>query len=308
MRLPPDASQVVVGIVKEAARAADWRKAFILLLRGMLALFDCDAGAVFLYRRSKDCLYKAKAVGDAAWDTGILLSFYRNLKPALPADTIMAPVRRGNEVIGVMVLRRQGEFPRGAGRIATEALKIVGGVLAERRRTALAYAENGISGAILRGLPWKDVTYRVFHQLRRFIDYDHSATLWLRTGEREGTVVARQVAWTKGKSRNVGLTAGLPWEAIGELSSPAVLGESGSVNGRQAWEPLRSHVEDGAPPKRSALVGRLTAGEALAGCVEIAGSRPNFFLDKDITVLSRFLPHLSWCLAQSHANPGGCHE
>lgn len=308
MRLPPDASQVVVRIVKGAARTADREKVFALLLRGMQTLFDCEAGAIFLHRRSRDCLFKAKAVGDAAWDIPTLLSFYRNLKPALPADTIMAPVRQGDEVIGVMVLRRKAEFPRGAGRTATEALKIIGSVLAERRHTAAASAEAMIARAVVRDLAWKDVAYRILHQLRRFIDYDHSATLWLRMGKEEGRMVASQVAWTKGKSNAVGLKVWFPWEAIGRLSWLAVLGDSGSLASGEVWELVCSCVEAGAPPKHSALMGRLSAGETLLGCVEIASGRPDFFLDKDAAVLSRFLPYLSWCLTQSLANPGGCHE
>jgi hypothetical protein len=309
MRLPPDASQIVSQVIKASAHAGDERKIFMLVLRGMQALFACRAGAIFLYRRSGDALHKVKAVGDMPWDTATLLSFYHNLKPELPAEVIMAPVRRGQEVVGVMALVKHEAFDRGAGRIATEVLKTVGGALGDRRRLAILDAEAAIARSMLAGLDPKDVTYRIFHQLRRFMDYDHSATLWQWVAEGQGRIAARQVAWTKGRSGIVGMTAPFPWDDLAGLRSPVILGEGGgSRAGERVWETIRSVSEPSEPPRRSALLCLLGASDRMLGCVIVASGRSDFFLDKDVRLLSSFELHLSRCLEQSHTDPGGCHE
>jgi hypothetical protein len=305
MHLPSEASQAAVKILKAVSGAREDRKVFALVLQGLAGLYACEAGTIFTCRRATGELHKVTSLkAGETWDMKTVISFFINEKPFLPADTIMAPVRSGPEVIGVVALRKSAGFERGAGKTATEILKLVGGVLSVRREIAVSAADSSIARAALGDVSPKDVVYRALHQLRRFIDHSHGATVIAKSDNRTGTVVARQVAWTKGKSRIVGARLPIVWQG---LSAGFVEVVSSSAH-TSVWEALASVREDGSPPKRSMLVAPLRAGGDTIGCIELASTQADFFLDKDKAVLSRFLPYLSWCLTQIHSKPGGRDE
>jgi hypothetical protein len=305
MRLPAEASQVVARIAREIAGVREERKAFALILRSLVSLLGCRGGALFFHSRATDSLHKVKALGQAKdWDMETVVCFFRNQKPELGPDTIMAPVRAGDDVVGVVVLSSDGGFKRGAGKVATEILRTVGRLIGSRREIALLEAESAIARAILRGVAPKDVAYRIFHELRRFIDYDHGATLVERLDSDTGRVAARQVAWTKGKSDIVGMTVPFPWPDL--PSEPRSLGADHTL--RELARLLGSLKEGGAPHKSAILVGPLFVEGHRAGCVEVSSRRPNFFLDKDTHILTRFLPYLSWCVKRWNKSTGGCDE
>lgn len=292
-------------MLKAVSRVREDRKVFALVLEGLAGLYACESGTIFTFRRATGELHKVTSLkAGETWDMEVVLSFFRNEKPFLPTDTIMAPVRSGPDVIGVVALRKSPGFDRGAGRIATEILKLVGGVLAVRQEIAVSAAESSIALAVLGGVSPKDVIYRALHQLRRFIDHSHGAAVIAKHDDRTGTVVARQVAWTKGKSQVVGARLPILWQ---DLRAGFVDVVSGSAH-TSVWEALAPVKEEGSPPKRSMLVASLRAGGNTIGCVELASRQADFFLDKDKAVLSRFLPYLSWCLTQVQSKPGGRDE
>ncbi len=305
MRLSPEVSQVVARLTKEIHGVRHERKVFSLTLRSAVSLFGCDAGAIYAYQRSRDALDKAKAIGSGEpWDPDTVMRFFRNDKPLLEPTTIMAPVRSGGTVIGVMALWKSDGFEPGVGKTATEILRIVAAMLESRRHHAVLTAESAIAGALMAGVEAKNVAYRILHQVRRFIDYDHGATLTAKVDDTTGRVVARQVAWTKGRSAVVGMEVPVTW---GDLP----VGFSGIVTSSDltpVWETLVAIREDASPPKRSILAASLGSRGDTIGCVEVSSRRTDFFLDKDTEILGRFLPYLSWCLRQLHANPGGQHE
>jgi hypothetical protein len=296
MRLPVGASGVVARLAKEIPAVRHERKAFALALEGLASLFDSTSGTLFLYRRARAALYKVRSLGgEESWDMDTVMRFFLNEKPELPPDTIMAPVRVGKQVVGVVALLRPPGFEPGAGKVATEILRIVGGLLGSRRHVALVEAESAIAGALLRRVRPKDVVYRIFHALRRFIDYDHGATLLARAGDDKAHIAARQTAWGGGKSDIVGETVDIPWQAL-----PAGV-ETFAIPGPPAplGMALAQVREDGSPPKRSVMVGALGEGGAHAGCVEVSSTQADFFVDKDIGILTRFLPYLWWCLSKT---------
>jgi hypothetical protein len=305
MHLPSEASQAAVKMLKAVSRVREDRKVFALVLEGLAGLYACESGTIFTFRRATGELHKVTSLKTGeTWDMEAVLSFFRNEKPFLPTDTIMAPVRSGPEVIGVVALRKSAGFERGAGRIATEILKLVGSVLAVRQEIAVSTAESSIARAALAGVSPKDVIYRALHQLRRFIDHSHGGTVIAKHDDRTGMVAARQVAWTKGKSQIVGARLPIMWQ---DLPLAFVDVVSGSAH-TSVWEALASVREAGSPPKRSMLVASLQAEGDIIGCIELASRQVDFFLDKDKTVLSRFLSYLSWCLTQVQSKPGGRDE
>jgi hypothetical protein len=295
MRLSQEASEIVTRLAKQIPDVREERKAFALILDGLASLCDCTRGTLFLHRRRSDTLYKVRSLKDAeTWDMKTVIEFYRNEKPELREDTIMAPVRAGEDVVGVVALARDGGFKRGAGKIATEILRIAGKMLGSRRHVALLETESAMAGAVLRGVAPKDVTYRIFHVLRRFIDYNHGATLLERVDDNTCRVVARQVAWTEGKSDIVGGTCPFPWQELFPESQGLVPSRD-VVMTDYAFTHVR---EEGSPARLSVMVGPLVHLGHLIGCVEVSSTRANFFVDKDTLILSRFLPYLCWCLSE----------
>lgn len=307
MQLPPDVSHVLAGLIKQVAGVREERKVWSLTLDALASHFEATAGAVLLQRRSSGNLYKVKSIGEGGiWRKDTLLAFFHNRKPDLDANTVMAPVRAGNRVVGVLALGRGRGFPMGAGRKATEILKVVGEWTACRRELAVERAGCAIGKAALGHVKPKDVAYRILHQLRRFIDYDHGATVLGSVDEATGRVLARQVAWTKGRSDLVGETVSIGWKDLPPGPDAAILTQTTS----SLWDTLDRLREDGSPPKKSVMIGSLTDDGETPGLLEISSSTSDFFLDNDTATLSRFLPYLAWCVRSMKNIPestGGSH-
>jgi GAF domain-containing protein len=302
MRLSPRASQSVAELIREIARIREQRKVFALALRSLGALLECSRGALFLYKRSTGKLYKVTSLSEhESWNMETLTAFFRNERPDLDLNVVMAPVRVGPTVVGVATLMKEGPIEPGAGKVATEILGIVGVMLACRREMAVSMSESGTSRAVLRGVGPKDVAYRVFHVLRRFIDYDHGATLIGRLDQYRGRVVARQVAWTKGKSEIVGKVLSFTWGSLAKEFSMIDDRDEQS----ELYQAVAAASEEASPPKLSAIVVPLYDGPHLLGCLEVSSSRRDFFVDRDAQLLSRFVPHILWCLRGLTTENGG---
>jgi hypothetical protein len=300
MRLSPEASEKAVALVRAAAGAGETRKVLGLALRSLAGITASDRGSVFVYQRSRGSLHHVVSLRSGeVWDPSLLMDFFLNLKPELAPEVVMAPVRVGPVVTGVMALGTRREFAPGAGKTATEILRLVGLELAHRRRLDLRGAGRRLGLAALRGVRPADLTYRVFHELRRFIDYEHGATLLGRVDDSRALILARQKLWEEGKSTVVGKELDFPWEDIPE--GPTMIGpESGSGVGRA----LAEAREADSPGRGSILVSPLGTG-AGRGLVEISSARPGFFLDRDLRDLREFTPYLAWCLERRLPANGG---
>ena len=293
MQLSPDLSQALAGLIKQVAGVREERKVWSLTLDALVSRFEATTGAVLLYRRSGGDLHKVRSLGcGETWRMDTLLAFFKNRKPELDPDTIMAPVRAGTCVVGVLALGRQGGFRRGAGREVTEILRCVEQWTGCRRELAVERAVCAVGQAVLGGVKPKDITYRILHQLRRFIDYDHGATVLGLVDEGTGHVLARQVAWTKGKSDLVGSTVPIGWADLPPGPDAAILSQGAS----SLWDTLEGVRESGSPPKQSIVMAPLTDRDERPGLIEISSTTPGFFLDKDTATLSRFFPYLAWCV------------
>ena len=312
-RLSPEASQVVCRVVKAVGGIALDRKVLCLLLDETASFLSANRGAIFVYSRRSNSLIKVRSLPPGElWDQATLLSFFRNEKPVLPREIIMAPVRAGREIIGVLALEKEGGFAPGAGKIVTEMLKISGIVMGERRRRRALEIAWGAGEALARGLRKKDVIYRILHGARRLIDYDHSATVFARVAGSAAEIVAQQVAWAAGKGFLVGKRIGLDWCDLPADISPVGRGyernECAQPDTGRLWESIRTVKEDAAPDKQSALLvpltglrrgalgGPLTGSRGNVGLLEIASGRPAFFRSSDLEAARILAPYLVTCL------------
>jgi len=286
MELPGAVASKLTRLVKEIAKTRTERKALALILRGVASTFEADAGALFVFRRASRCLYKACGLGEFSWREETLRAFFHNEKPELPAELVMAPLRRGHRVIGVAALYRQDGFARGVGKLLTEALKVVGEVLGLRRRVEVSSSLDRLLRAASAGLRPKDLCYRLMHELRRFIDYDHGATLLLEEDGR-ARIVARQIAWQKGKSDIIGRLVALESEHLSEGTR--------LVTAKTPSKILSDVRERESPPKGASLVGCLKVRDRVIGWLEIGSRYADFFLDIDHGILETFLPIAIWC-------------
>ncbi len=291
MELPGDIGLGLVNVAKQVLEVRYERKAFSLILRWLTQTFKCHASAAFIYKRSEGRLYKACGVGEYDWGGGALLEFFYNRRPQLPSEVVMAPLRRGRQVIGVTALAGYDGFPRGVGKAATEALSFLGRMLGLKweERVALAFFRS--VEAMMRGRSAKDICYLVMHELRRFIDYDHGSSLIVRENSHTGRIVTRQVAWQSGKSDIVGKAIEIDWEDLGTGRIACFEDCRG-----QLFEDAR---EKSSPPVRSCLLAPLLRwihGKPHAiGLFSIASKQANFFLDNDRKVLEKFIPVLTLC-------------
>jgi hypothetical protein len=305
MRLSPQSSEVLAGLFKAISGVHEERKVWSLTLTALASRFDADSGAVFLYRRSRGRLYKVRSLAEGEeWDRETVLEFFHNRKPRLDETTIMAPVRAGRCVIGVLALGKRVAFEKGSGKEATEMLSAVGRWAGLRRELAQGQAECATAKAAFTGLAPKDLIYRVLHHLRRFIDYNHGATVIGRAGERAGQVLARQVAWSKGRSDLVGCDVDINWDQLPWDGGPVIPAPEAGMPG--GW--LGSLREAGSPEKESILIGPLALAGARLGLIEVSSSTRGFFAEGDTATVGRFLPYLAWCVRALLADQGGSDE
>lgn len=274
------------------------RKLLTMALRSIHRYFECDASSIFLWKRSRSILTKICGNGEHMWDSETLFAFFHNRKPHLPDDIVMAPVRRGNNVIGVLALRRENGFEKGDGKITTEFLRIFGCLLGLALQSRISRMCLRLNCAMSLAVSPKDIIYRVMHNLRRLIDYDHGATLLLRKGDHSGYVFARQVAWKKGKSEIVGREIDIDWSGF---ASPGI-----RLIRDDDWlmDVLRSLSEDGAPPKKTSIIEFIFDDGEPIGLFEIGSAKFDFFVDKDLEILDRFFPIIDACTRNLRSTGG----
>ncbi len=303
--LPDAIAREMLSLIKEVCRnpvflcgKGEERTLLNLALRSIHRSFQCDASSMFLWKRSRSILTKVCGNGDYCWDSETLVAFFHNTKPHLPEDIVMAPVRRGENVIGVLALWKSDGFEKGVGKIATEFLRIFGCLLGLALQSRISNMCLRLNQAMSSSVSTKDILYRAMHDLRRLIDYDHGATLLLRNGASSGYVFARQVAWKKGKSDIVGRMIDIDWEAFGARTARLV--RDGPI-----MDLLKELSEEDAPAKKSSIVAFIFEGDEPIALFEIASARFDFFVDNDLMIVERFLPIVDVCAKSLKNDRGG---
>src|SRR5262245_46843974 len=188
---------------------ADEKKALWLSLRSTCDFFKAtDACVAFLPPGKQLAELTFVIPREGVWDLGLLTAFLHRQKPAIPPNTLLAPLNRRDRLWAVLGLRSGGsEFdrnvdPRALRRIARAVSESIQHIDWER----IVEVRSRIDRKIMEQLRPKDLFYQILHGLRSLIRYDHSSAL-LICDERGDALelVAEQVAWLKGKSRRIGL-------------------------------------------------------------------------------------------------------
>lgn len=260
-----------------------------------------------------------------AWDKALLAAFVRVERPPLPHDLLLAPLRRRGRAWGVLGLRRSSrDFERGDGYLLSRLAAIVNEAIAATDRERMLGVRDRIDRKIMEQIRPQDLLYQILDGLRTLTRYDHSSALLMRRddtgpgddsrvggdgndgndgddgsgGDDAMTLVAEQIAWTKGKSRRIGCRITLPADL-------ALLAAAGEVHGFdrdgdtwRAWDGrsveglarlLDYNRGDRAGEREgSMLVAPLSGRDGLFGLIKVATRHPGTFGPDDATLLARF--------------------
>lgn len=186
----------------------DARKALVYGLRVAKDLFEVPEGAIATLkpgRSEADVVYTVPPAGQ--WQTGFLTRYILGARPTIPATTLLAPVKRRGRRWAVMALRsperpfstEQRDALFSLAHTLTEIVRTID----ERRSRKV---RRKIELKIADHREPKDLIYDLLHGLRSLTRYDHSASLLIaKDGSDTLELVAEQIAWTKAKSRRIGL-------------------------------------------------------------------------------------------------------
>jgi two-component system NtrC family sensor kinase len=192
------------------------RKALAYALRLTRDFFGAEAGVVALSRPGRaEAELLIEQPSRRNWDRAFLARFARGTHLTIPPEMILAPIqRRGRPWGSLALVRRTPPFEKGTWRWLHRATFLVSERLAQIDRDRMVEVRDRLDRKIMEQLRPKDLFYQILDGLRTLTRYDHSSALLFREDDDAAfTLVAEQIAWTKGKSRRIG-TKLVPGEEI----------------------------------------------------------------------------------------------
>jgi signal transduction histidine kinase len=201
------------------------RKMLIHAIRSAAEMLEADAGAVAVLshnHRNVELVYSDPRSEE--WNVGLMSDFIKGKRPTIPADLVIAQITRRGRVWGALAVKRKQKQVSGD---TVKALQKVSQVLGERISawddTKLRQLRSRIEHKIANRQEPKDIIYDILHGLRSLIRYDHSASFLIARDSSEPlTLIAEQIAWTKGKSNLIGLKLPVDGCPTAELATNGV--------------------------------------------------------------------------------------
>jgi two-component system NtrC family sensor kinase len=285
----------------------DVRKALVFALRATKDLFGAEEAAIAARRPGRAAAEVTFSIPkNARWDSGFLTRYIAGERPDIPWNNLLAPVRRWRRNWAVLALRdstreftqeeRQSLFS------ITEILTdIVGSVDDARLRKVRLRIERKIAD---RQEP-KDLIYDILHGLRSLTYYDHSASLFIsRDGSEDLELVAEQIAWTKARSRRIGLRLSLDGDLVEGLrgGEPRLYELAGGVwrapgqKGRAVLPGIldyRAASGDRVPREVAMVCAPVSTPGGTVGVLKISARRPGVLAAYEKGQIEQFVPLLS---------------
>lgn len=286
------------------ASAHDVRKVVVYGLRAAMELFAAPDGAMATLNPGQDRAWLGFSLPrDGDWDRQLFTRYLAGARPPIPEDTLLAPVRRRGRNWTALALRHRGVPFHLEHR---DALFAVTGVLTEiverldeqRTRKVRRKIERKIAD---RQEP-KDLLYDILHGIRSLARYDHSAAVLIaKDGNETLELVAEQIAWTKAKSRKIGLRLPLDDGLRKQLSGDGVhlfeRAEDGWTPRRQtataALPELLGDEPAGAPREVAMLCAPIATPDGALGVLKISARRPGVLDDFEARLVEDFVPMTS---------------
>jgi signal transduction histidine kinase len=279
------------------------RKALTFALKEGRAFFRADSGCVAMAETGeRDTQLLLALPRSDAWDLEHLGRFIRHARPPVRPDLVLAPIRRRGAAWGVMAFRRSSApFDHDEGRRLARITAVVSAAIQAMDRERMFEVRDRIDRRIMELLDPKDLFYQILDGLRSLTHYDHSSALLIRErGEDSLRVVAEQIAWTKARSRHIGLILPLDAEIEPMLTSAEIHGFDRAGDEWRAWggkpvAPLARLLDynrdghAGAPAREaSMLCAPLVARDGMIGILKVASRHPGRLKPFDAELVDRF--------------------
>jgi two-component system NtrC family sensor kinase len=280
------------------------RKALVYGLRATMDLFEVSEGAIAVLRpgQSKaDIVFTIPKKAD--WDTESLTRYITRGRPDIPWTHLLAPVRRRGRIWAALVLRSEEHRftldERQALFSVTQTLTdIVEVVDEDRTRKVRRRIEEKIAN---RQEP-KDLIYDIMHGLRSLTHYDHSASLLVsRDGSEALELVAEQIAWTKAKSKRIGMRLELDEDLAKKIRSGGIWlyerkgtawqdnagGCDGAIPGLLDYEASSDRT---VPAEVAMVCAPITTPDGTLGLLKISARRGGVLGDYEAGLVEDFVP------------------
>ncbi len=279
------------------------RKAVVLGLRAAMDLFGAREAAIATMNTERSGAEKVfLAPAGSVWDDRLLGDYLLGARPEIPPQTMLVPVLRRERNWAVLAIRD------GARSFADHELhaffSIAQAVTESVRQLDQLHTRDvrlRIERKIADRQDPKDLIYDILHGLRSLTGYNHSASLWIAS-ERDGPLelVAEQIAWTKARSKRIGLRLEL------EPGRTADLGRDGVHRYERkhdwtpthatspAWLPLvldyAASSSEPVPPETHMLCAPIVTPDGTLGVLKLSSRAPGILGSYEQALVQDFMP------------------
>jgi signal transduction histidine kinase len=251
---------------------------------------------------------------NAEWNTGVLTRFIRHSNPPLQRDMLIAPLRRRERPWGAIALIRSGPaYDRHDERLLLRVAASLSQTIQRIDRDRIRGVRDRIDRKIMEQIHPKDLFYQILDGLRSLTHYDHSSALLIRQEDDASLrLVAEQIAWTKAKSRRIGLRLPLTDEASAMLRSERVYGFDRRGELWQEWRDLSAaglaalldyNTGDGGGDtlrEASMLCAPLLTRDGLVGVLKISARHPGTLTPYDAGLVEHFRSQAAMAIQNLH--------
>jgi two-component system, NtrC family, sensor kinase len=279
-------------------------------LRMSMDFFGATEGCVAAVRPGRDqadVLFPDPE--DSAWDRGLLARIFAGgHNVAIPADLMMARIRRYDRIWGALVIRSRGADFQFDARKAFSSIGVAATQLVERiNDLRIREVRARIDHKILEQIGPKDLFYQILHGIRSLVAYDHSSAL-LTCDDAQSSlqVVGEQIAWRKSKSQKVGLKLPLGKDVLQLLKQNVVYGFNRDGKSWQDWTDSQAAAlaqlldynrdEQGAIAEGTTLAAPLITRHGVVGVLKVASVHPGALGPYEADIISQFLPPVAVAL------------
>ena len=252
---------------------------------------------------------------DGEWDLEALTRFIRHERPPLRPDVVIGPLRRRGAAWGALaVMRHHPPLDRDDGRLLVRITLALSSAIDRIDRDRILDVRHRIDRKLMEQILPKDLFYQILDGLRSLTRYDHSSALFIREdAESALRLVAEQIAWTKARSRRIGLRLPISDAAAAWLQSGRVYGFNRGAAGWEGWKgqpvtTLADLLDDtgdhsaGETQAREAsmLCAPLVTRDGLVGMLKIAALHPGQLTPYDADLVEHFRSHAAIAIQNLH--------
>ena len=304
------------GLNTRLRDARELHKALWHTLRDTRALFRATGaciGALQAGRSEAELLFTLPK--DAAWDPRVLTRFIRYPHALERRGPLMASLSRHGGPWGVIAVQRAGRpYDREDERLLTRIAAALSGAIHRIDRDRIVDVRDRIDRKIMEQIHPKDLFYQILDGIRSLTHYDHSSALLIRDeGDTALRVVAEQIAWTKAKSRRIGLRLPIGGDDEATLQSAKVYGFDRLD---EAWQEWNGHPaaglamlldynsddagQDAELREGAMLCAPLVTRDSLVGVLKIAARRPGTLKAYDAELVEQFRSQAAVAIQNLH--------